>query len=376
MSRPNISIFTPTHGDSAYLAEAWQSIKAQTYEDWEWVVLINNSTVTTLPIDPDPRIRFVYDTEGVVQGVGHAKRLAVAECKGDILVELDHDDLLTPDALAHITEAFNSYPGASLVYSRFAQVQADGSPHPQRFDASHGWEYDEADGLLVPRLLKPTPHNVSLIWYAPNHVRAFRLSSYEATTGYDPSLSVLDDLALMAQLFQVGEFVALDVMLYKQRMHGANTQLDLETNRKIQTGTWDLYEQNVLANYRAWARRKSLSVALTPKEIRVREDLRPSSFGLLRYCGDDGGYLNGEAIQDAHHLLAPNGLLAIFIPEGVPLNEHYFRAWCSTDSAMFQESRIATWEIGGRKWVQANLIAVKEGYTREGGVLHAKGMRK
>jgi glycosyltransferase involved in cell wall biosynthesis len=372
--RPNISVFTPTYGDSRYLAEAWGSLKAQTYTDWEWVVMINNSTITTLPIEPDDRVRFVFDRAGRVQGVGHAKRIAVAHCKGEILVELDHDDLLEPTCLSEVAEAFERHPEASLVYSRFAQVLPDGSPDPQRFDPAYGWEYDEHNGYLVPRSLEPTPHNVSLIWYAPNHVRAFRRSSYRATSGYDPSLRVLDDLALMSELYRTGSFVPLDSLLYRQRIHGANTQLDLETNRLIQSGSWELYERNILPNYLTWASRNSLRTALNCREDipwrEWREDLEPNTYGLIR-C-ELGGWLDWAFIRDAHWLLAPNGMLSIFVPEGVPYNEHYFRAWCATDHAPFQESRIRTVNIDGRNWTQANLIAVKEGYTREGGILYAK----
>lgn len=382
-SRPNISVFTPTHGDHAFLAEAWSSVKAQTYTDWEWVVLVNNSTVETLPIEPDDRVRFVfardYDPVNLpIDGVGHAKREAVSHCQGKILVELDHDDVLEPTCLSEVAEAFERHPGASLVYSRFAQVLADGAPDPSQFDPAHGWEYDEHSGYLVPRSLAATPHNVSLIWYAPNHVRAFRRESYDLTAGYDPSLKVLDDLALMSELYRVGEFVALDTPLYRQRIHGRNTQLDLPLNQQIQAGTWDLYEQNILPNYLTWADRKGLRTAFSPKEFWAVQDFQedwaePNAFGLIRFDGDDATYhLHTELMLEAHRALAPNGLLSIFMPEGVPINEHWFRGWCATDNAPFQESRIATWPINGHNWVQANLIAVKDGYTREGGILHAR----
>lgn len=368
MNRPNISIFTPTHGDSAYLAEAWESIKAQDTDDWEWVVMVNNSTVTTLPVPEDPRIRFVYDRSGRVDGVGHAKRIAAAHCKGDILLELDHDDLLAPTALTEVREAFEQHPEASLVYSRFAQIQADGSPHPQQFDPAYGWEYDECNGFLVPRSLAPTPHNVSLIWYAPNHLRAIRRSAYRATRGYDPTLRVLDDLALMSELYRVGEFVSLDTLLYYQRIHGANTQLDLENNAKIQTGSWDLYEQNILLNYEAWCYRNKHRIARSPNQVGSHEE---NEYGLI-WWGNQKWWIDNDMLSTAHRALVPNGMLSIFIPEGVPFNEHYFRAWCATSGAPFQASRIDTWVIGGQKWTQANLIAVKDGYTRDGGILHAK----
>lgn len=372
MRRPNISVFTPTHGDSAYLAEAWESIRDQDTDDWEWVVLVNNSTAdrAALDIGHDPRVRFVHAKPGRIQGVGHAKRITVAHCRGDILVELDHDDRLTPSALSEVQAAFEEHPEASLVYSRFTQIQADGSPHPQEFDSSYGWTYDECNGFLVPRNLEPTPHNVSLIWYAPNHLRAFRRSAYQATCGYDVSLRILDDLSLMSELYRVGPFVALDSLLYYQRLHGSNTQLDPETNASIQTGTWDLYERNILINYEAWSKRNNLLISREPGDLRGAP-VEKNSYGLI-WWGNQRWWIDNDDLSAAHEALAPNGMLSIFMPEGVPFNEHFFRAWCATSGAPFQASRIDTWNIGGQNWVQANLIAVKDGYTREGGILYAR----
>lgn len=371
LPKPRVSIFTPTHRSHRWLREASESVHAQTSDDWEWVVLVNNDTASIAP-SADDRVRMIVHDEPVV-GVGHAKRLAVAHCQGEILIELDHDDLLEPTCVAEVVEAFDQNPEASLVYSRFAQVRADGSPDPTRFDPTYGWEYDDHDGLLIPRSLEPTPHNVSLIWYAPNHVRAFRRSSYEQTSGYDPSLKVLDDLALMNQLYRVGPFVPLDRMLYRQRIHGGNTQLDLDNNRSIQTGSWDLYEQNILANCLTWSARQGLRTALKYDGLPWREDFDPNSYGLIRLYGNDAQrYLDTEMMLECHGLLAPNGMLLIMTPEGVPINEHWFRAWVATENARFQESRIRTVEVDGVKWTQANLIAVKEGYTRSGGIMYAR----
>lgn len=69
-----------------------------------------------------------------------------------------------------------------FVYSDFAQINEDGSYNGTKFNEQHGWKYrDETIDnrhVLTVQSFEPTPHNVSLIWYAPNHVRAFRRESY------------------------------------------------------------------------------------------------------------------------------------------------------------------------------------------------------
>lgn len=135
-------------------------------------------------------------------GVGAAKRRACELARGEILVELDHDDLLTKDCLAELAKAFDENPKAVLVYSNTAQITEDGGRDDTRFNEAHGWQYEEVtvDGrrLLQAVSMAPTPHNVSYIWYAPNHVRAFRRDVYERVGGYDATRTVLDDQDLMS----------------------------------------------------------------------------------------------------------------------------------------------------------------------------------
>ena len=98
---------------------------------------------------------------------------------------------------------------------------APGTTH--RFDLNQGWVYEETtvDGrpVLQCNSLEAYPHNVSYIWFAPNHVRAFRRAVYEMTGGYDATRDVLDDQDIMCRLYQLTDFHLIDECLYLQRMH-------------------------------------------------------------------------------------------------------------------------------------------------------------
>src|ERR1700722_13630225 len=170
---PYVSVFTPSHRPT-YLSEAFASLQRQSFPDWEWIVLLNQGARWAPPY-ADPRVRVVTDNHAT--GVGHAKQRACAEARGEILVELDHDDLLTSHALEAIVKAHADDPAATLLYSHFAQIRADGSRDDTVFDRSGGLKYNDVTiddrGLQYAVALAPTPHNVSYIWWAPNHVRAF-----------------------------------------------------------------------------------------------------------------------------------------------------------------------------------------------------------
>jgi len=250
-----ISVFTPSH-DSKFLDDCYASLKAQTYENWEWVVLLNGEAKWNRP-GYDDRVRIIYANPNV-KGVGALKRQAVEYCDGNILVELDHDDILAPNALERVNEEFSKNPDVVFVYSDFAQINEDKSPNYQCFDPAFGWEYYPEGDYLVCSSPEPTPHNVSYIWYAPNHIRSFRKSAYEAAGGYDARRTVLDDQDLMARLYLQGEFHHIKECLYYQRVHSNNTQVDPDTNRFIQEETVRINAQTIQPLLLKWSKDNGL----------------------------------------------------------------------------------------------------------------------
>ena len=150
----------------------------------------------------------------------------------------------------------------SFVYSHFAQINEDGSRCDDRFNEAMGWRYEEVvvDGvaLLGCMAFEPYPSNVGYIWYAPNHLRAFRASDYEKVGGYSPQLDVLDDQDLMSLLYLEGDFALIDECLYLQRVHGRNTQSNPKLNNRIQVETVHLYDHYIESLSLAWAERQGL----------------------------------------------------------------------------------------------------------------------
>lgn len=258
-----ISIFTPTH-DTRFLRECYSSIKDQPFD--EWVVLLNHGAKA---IDfGDARVRMVQAPAGLPPFVGALKAHACSLCTGDIFVELDHDDLLFPDAIAEIKRAFED-EAVGFVYGNACNVNADWSK-PKPYGAEFGWRHRGArferrtedgglrsedgglkteDGRVRAEELdehvsfEPSPEAVSRIWYAPNHPRAFRRSVYEAVGGYRAEMRILDDLDLMCRMYLATTFKHIDRPLYVYRIHGENTWL--RNNREIQANTMRIYDEYI-----------------------------------------------------------------------------------------------------------------------------------
>jgi O-antigen biosynthesis protein len=254
-----VSVFTASH-DIRYLDAAYQSLRQQSFSDWEWVVLLNRKAAGWKPPEPDERVK-VSRGASRLRGVGALKRAACELASGEILVELDHDDLLSRGCLAQVVDAFED-SSVVFAYSDFAQITDDGSPDRERFDPEHGWVYTRGtiDGREYDRChaLAATPHNLGYIWYAPNHVRAFRRSTYEDVGGYNGDLEYLDDQELMSRLYVAGDFAQIKRCLYFQRVHTDSTQREQRINDAIQKQTLVYYHEFIEEMTLAWARRNGL----------------------------------------------------------------------------------------------------------------------
>lgn len=129
---PRFSIVTPVFDpDVSHLAETIASVRAQTYDGWEWIVVDDCSTnrevraVLRAASERDPRI--VLHERETNGHIVRASNDALARSTGDWIVLLDHDDLLEPEALASIATAIAEAPDAGYVYSDEDKVDESGS---------------------------------------------------------------------------------------------------------------------------------------------------------------------------------------------------------------------------------------------------------
>ena len=389
-----ISLFTPTH-DSKYLKELYDSIKDQKF--WEWVILYNNGAQV---IDfRDSRVRTII-LEDVPQWVGPLKAKACEICTGDILLEMDHDDYLTPDALEEVENAFED-PEVGFVYSN--------TIHDKQFhyNEAFGWNYRPVDEQNEEHIsFPPTPDSISKIWFAPNHLRAFRKSVYEEVGGYNKEMRVLDDLDLMCRMYLVTKFHHIDKGLYYYREHGENTYL--KYNAEIQQNVFRIHDQYIESIVERWAdvngllkielggrmAAKSGFVTVDLKEADVVCDLNKkwkfadSSVGIIR-AFDVFEHLKDpiHVMKECQRVLAPGGWLICQVPSTdgrgafqdpthvsfwnensfLYYTKEFFAKYIDTP-VRFQSSRLYTTQKNemGVCWVVAHLVNLKDGFRPAG----------
>jgi len=238
MKNHTFSLITPTHNPK-YISELYESIKDQTYQRWEWVIWVNGGISSEdLPqeIRDDSRVR-IGSSSLETSSIGQIKHLAFSLGAGDILVEVDHDDLLTPDCLEELNAAFQDEE-VGFVFSDDAKLTENFTPYNKDLGWTHYKYEHRGKELTAMRTSQPNSCSIQYIWYAPDHVRAWRKSVYDELGGHNPEFDVCDDHELMIRTYLHTKMKKVEKVLYLYRIDGGNTWL--ERTQKIQTMTVDL----------------------------------------------------------------------------------------------------------------------------------------
>ena len=405
------SIITPSHNQK-YLKELYDSIVAQTYENWEWILWLNNALYEEdldEEIRKDERVK-IFRTDDPSTSVGYHKHHAFHEGTGDILVEVDHDDLITPDCLEKLNVAFQD-ESIGFAYSDTIPYHMTDEFVP--YNASHGWKYRMMEWRGEQRHIMysfpATSQSVSYIWYAPDHVRAWRTDIYREMGGHNVELDICDDHELMIRTYLVTEMKLIPEPLYVYRITGDNTWL--ERNQAIQDETRRLGSMwsQPLAERDADKRgllKVDIGGGLFPKEGYMTIDQEGADITCDLNDGiplpdNSVGVINAshviehlrdpiKTMREIHRVLAHGGWAFIEVPstDGRGAwqdpthvsfwNEHSF--WYYTDrnkaqfirntDIRFQTYRLDTFEMAPHiPCVAAHLVAIKDNSVRYPGLL-------
>jgi glycosyltransferase involved in cell wall biosynthesis len=129
---PAVSVVTPAWNAAAFVRETLDSVRAQTFADWELVVVDDGSTDETVAIVDgyaarDPRIRLLRQANA---GPSAARNHAMREARGRFFAFLDSDDIWQPGYLQAQLDVFAQHPETGLVTGngRFLGGPFDGQP--------------------------------------------------------------------------------------------------------------------------------------------------------------------------------------------------------------------------------------------------------
>jgi GT2 family glycosyltransferase len=128
---PPVSVITPVYDtDRRHLKACLDSVARQSYANWEHVLVDDASSDPAVAqmlrwaATGDRRVRIVTHPQNA--GIAAASASALAAASGELVVMLDHDDVLDPHALARLWSALESEPAASFAYSDHDVLRQDG----------------------------------------------------------------------------------------------------------------------------------------------------------------------------------------------------------------------------------------------------------
>lgn len=222
---PLVSIVMPVWNGEKYLAPAIESILAQTFGDFEFIIVDDGSTDRTpaiLQSYADPRLRIHrLDHTGIVTALNHG----LAHARSAWIARQDADDISLPHRLASQWQAVNSRPQAVLSHTDVEFI-GEGSE-----SAGRG-RFPRTRSFTALRLCSHCPIVHSSV--------LFKKDAALAAGGYLQAERHAEDFALWGRLLARGEFVGLPERLVQLRLHGQsvsqqNLAAQIALTKKIAT---------------------------------------------------------------------------------------------------------------------------------------------
>lgn len=205
---PVVSVIVPAWGVAHLVGEALESLRAQTFTDWEAIVVDDGAAdiadVLAPYVEADPRIRFFPTPRG---GVSCARNHAVRHARAPLLSLLDGDDMYGPGYLEAMVAAISADPALGMVTcdatfigqtSRAGRRFSEFLPQTgeRTLDAVIGRRFNVFIGSIIRR------------------------DVFDAVGGFDEDLPAAEDLDLWIRIAERGwpiGHVAKPLVLYRRR---------------------------------------------------------------------------------------------------------------------------------------------------------------
>lgn len=216
-SAPRVAVIVPAWGVAHLLGEALASVQAQTFADWECVVIDDGApddvAGAVAPFLADPRIRFLATGNHRLAG---ARNRAIAASSAPYLALLDGDDLLRPEYLERMVAALEDDPAARLVTCNARVFGAVAEERPC-VEARQG-SGDGATGSLADVLDR------SFNIYIGS---AFRRADFDRVGGFDETFTHCEDFDFWVRLLLLGGHARyLDAVLGDYRVRSGSLSGD------------------------------------------------------------------------------------------------------------------------------------------------------
>lgn len=215
-AHPAVSIIVTCYNQDPYVRTCLDSVRAQTFTDWELVITDDAST------DDSKAVIDAWLRETGVQaqrvflepnrGLTLILNEALLHCTGTFLLQVGADDILEPDRLAaHVDAMTHVDENVAVIYSDGLTMDENGTETASSWMRASG--HDPVDGDVFRLLLRGN--------FVLGCSATYRRSSVEGVGGWDPDLA-FEDWDLLLRLARTHQFLYVDGTLSRYRIHGAS----------------------------------------------------------------------------------------------------------------------------------------------------------
>lgn len=211
INEPLVSLIMPVYNTGQFLNEAISSIKNQTYQNWELIIVDDHSTDNSPSLlrkisGKDQRIKVFYNKEN--KGVSYCANLALTKAKGQYVARMDSDDISSIDRIEKQLEFLIKNEDVVAVGGQCEVLNANGQPI--------GTKKFPTDSAEVAKML---------FTFASIQQPAMMVNSQllpKNFVWYDESLRAGEEHELLFKFLQYGQLANLTDVVLGYRMHGEN----------------------------------------------------------------------------------------------------------------------------------------------------------
>jgi glycosyltransferase involved in cell wall biosynthesis len=200
----------PAYNARQYITESIESVIAQTYTNWELIIVDDDSTDDTASIikefsQQDPRIKYLYQDRG---RQGKARNKAIKNSNGDYIAFLDADDLWEQSKLEVQIDAIENSPDITLLFTQGFILQPDGDSIPMDVKVQN-WSFQNDIDLFI------TQNQIPILSVLVKKQALVDVGYFSE----DPAIQNAEDYHLWIKLLKQSTFLSIPNRLFYYRIH-------------------------------------------------------------------------------------------------------------------------------------------------------------
>jgi len=207
---PLVSVIIPAYNAQQYITESIESVIAQTYKNWELIIVDDNSTDHTSSIIKeftlkDSRIKYLHQDRG---RQGKARNKAIKNSSGDYIAFLDADDVWEKTKLEVQVDIIENKSNISVLFSQGYSLLADGTTTNMDVKVQE-WSFQKDIDLFIAENQIPI---LSLLVKKQALIDVNYFSE-------DPAIQNAEDYHLWIKLLKQATFLSIPNRLFYYRIH-------------------------------------------------------------------------------------------------------------------------------------------------------------